>query len=701
MSRGLFVAGTGTNIGKTVVTALLVKMLKNASLDVVPMKAVQTGGRLSANDLLIAPDLDFVIRETDLQVNASELELMAPYVYRPVCSPHLAAEISGDEIDIRKITKSADELLSRHDFLIVEGAGGVMVPLNQSEVMLDLIKALNFPVVIVASTELGTLNHTFLTLEALRNRGIVIRGLVLNDLEPMRADDIVPDGNVSTLARFSGTEILFRVPFMEELFSRPFEAITTAVTSIKREPSVCKFLSECILSGDMSSEPTLSLADIALREMDNKYLWHPYTDIATYESQMDYTVITNTDGVFLCDSAGRKHYDGISSWWCVNLGHGHPKIVRALQQKVSSIQQTILGGLVHPDAAHLAKEIVEILPSGLNHVLFASDGSSAVEAALQIAIQYWWNCDVEGKSKFVCLKNAYHGDTIGTISVGYVDRFHGPFKNILLPTFQAQAPHCCQCPFGKTPDLCGMECFESMAEILRTHKNEIAAVIIEPLCQAAGGMNIYPPAYLTRLRLLCDEYDLLLIADEIAVGFGRTGKMFACEHAQISPDIMVIGKGLTGGYLPMSATIVTDRIYDSFRNTAELSSQRDHTFFHGHTFCGNPLTAICALAALNVFREENIIQSLPPKIAILEEAFSRLNEMLPASRHQTLGMIGMLEISALDGGAKRAREVALCSRQNGLFIRPLGNVVYLFPPLISSEEELRAMIKILSQAMIK
>lgn len=432
-----------------------------------------------------------------------------------------------------------------------------------------------------------------------------------------------------------------------------------------------------------------------LRRRDLRHVWHPCTP-STDLDRMDFPVMVRGEGVYLYSHEGRRYLDGIASWWCVNLGHGHPRLVAAIQRQAAELQHVILGGMSHPPIIELAEKLAEITPGDLQHAFFCGDGASAVEAALKIALQYWVNIGVGGKTRFVGLVEGYHGDTLGAIGVGYVESFHRDYAPAVTPALRACSPHCLQCPFGKEPTSCDIECFDPMEEILRAHHREIAAVVVEPLCQGAAGVRIYPEEYLRRLRRLCDELEILLIADEIAVGFGRTGAMFACERAGITPDIMTIGKGLTGGMMPMSATLVTPDVYNSFRNTGD---DRDRTFYHSHTFGGNPITAALALEALAVYTEEAILEKTRERGAQLGDGFGRLAGLLPGTRHLSLGMIAVMEIPDDHGGAGRARAIGKAAMSHGLLVRPRGRAVYLWPPLTTTQGELAEMLGILEQAI--
>ncbi len=431
-----------------------------------------------------------------------------------------------------------------------------------------------------------------------------------------------------------------------------------------------------------------------LRQRDIRYLWHPYTEITAFEASQ-FPIVDRANRCSLFDIEGRELLDGISSWWCVNLGHSHPRLVRAIQEQAQHLQHTLLGGMSHPKAIALAERLARLAPGGLGHVLFASDGTSAIEAALKIALQYWVNLGESGRTSFIALEGGYHGDSLGAVGVGYVEAFHRPFAPVIRPAFRAPSPHCNQCPFGLKPERCSIECFEPMAKLIGDHHRECAAVIVEPLCQAAGGMRIYPEEYLRRLRAACSEHGLLLIADEIAVGLGRTGAVFACERAGIAPDLMTLGKGLTGGLLPMSATLATDAVYDAFRADGE----RTRTFFHGHTFCGNPITSALALAALEVYEEERVLEKLPPRARQLDGGMRRVAEALHGSPVRSLGMISAVELDEKAGGAARAKRIARRAVELGLFIRPLGDTIYLWPPLICSEDELGRMLELLERAV--
>ena len=427
------------------------------------------------------------------------------------------------------------------------------------------------------------------------------------------------------------------------------------------------------------------------RETDLQHLWHPYTGIDEFELT-DFPIIQSATGVRLLDITGKKYFDGISSWWCVNLGHSHPHIVNSIAQQAVRLQHCITGGMSHTVVIKLSEMLSEIAPGKLNRIYYASDGASGVEAALRIAIHYWWNIGQPEKKNVISLSGAYHGDTLGTVGLGFLQRFHKPIEHVVNRSVQAPAPHCFHCQFS---DNCSLQCFNAMEDILREKAGTTAAVIIEPVCQGAAGIRIYPPGYVTRLRELCTELDVLLILDEIAVGFGRTGAMFASDLAEIQADLMIVGKSLTGGYLPMSAVLTTSEVFDSFRSV----NSRDRTFYHGHTFSGNPLAAAAAVAALEVFDNEDVLEQSRLPAALLKSAFSEFGAIPGVHRSTALGCMSSLEISAEAGGRDAAARTAAMALDLGLIIRPLGPVIYLWPPLVTGKSDMEEMLGIFSDCL--
>jgi adenosylmethionine-8-amino-7-oxononanoate aminotransferase len=318
-------------------------------------------------------------------------------------------------------------------------------------------------------------------------------------------------------------------------------------------------------------------------------------------------------------------------------------------------------------------------------VLFGSDGASAVEASLRVAVQYWHNIGESGRCRFAAFEDAYHGDTIGAMAVGYLPSFHAAYRPLLFPVYKVKTPDCSGCLPGTTPENCGLQCFSAMESTILEHAGELAAVIVEPLCQGAAGMKMYPAKYLRKLGELCRENRILLIVDEIAMGFGRTGRMFSFEHAGIDPDIVCVGKSLSGGYLPMSAAVVKEEIFDTFAD-----GPVDHTFYHGHTFAGNPLAAAAAIECLNIYREEKIVERAAKLAATLAAGFEPLKGIPGVANVRCLGMIGAFDLTEKQGasGAERANRLCREMLKKGVLVRPLEATIYLMLPLITDKEVL-------------
>ncbi|MCG3778690.1 MAG: L-Lysine--8-amino-7-oxononanoate transaminase [Nitrospira sp.] len=440
-----------------------------------------------------------------------------------------------------------------------------------------------------------------------------------------------------------------------------------------------------------------------LADWDRTYLWHPFTQMQQWEQQ-EPLIIERGKGSYLIDTEGKKYLDGTSSIW-VNLhGHRHPALDRALKNQLDKIAHSTFLGLSNPPAIQLARELIRIMPKGLKRVFYSDNGSTAVEVSLKMAIQYWQqrHPNLGPKNTFLHLKLAYHGDTIGAISVGSIELFHARFKSLLFPTLEADPPYCYRCPLNQTYPSCQMACLDPIERILKEQHRDLAGFIIEPLVQAAAGMITAPPGYLKRIRELCTKYNVLLIADEVATGFGRTGKMFACQHEGVTPDLMAISKGLTGGYMPLAATVTTDEIYQGF-----LGKYEDFkTFFHGHSYTGNPLGCAVALANLNVFKKEKTLAKLQPKIKTMTRLLQPLRQLSHVGNIRQRGLMAAIELVE-DKGTKKpypleaqiGHRASIEARSRGLLLRPIGNILILMPPLSTSLSELTSMIKILQASI--
>jgi adenosylmethionine---8-amino-7-oxononanoate aminotransferase len=424
---------------------------------------------------------------------------------------------------------------------------------------------------------------------------------------------------------------------------------------------------------------TRSAEHDALVEQDRSHLWHPFTQQRGW-AQEEPIVIERAQGTELIDTTGRRYIDGVSSLWCNVHGHRHPEIDAAVLGQLGRVAHSTMLGLSHPPAIRLACRLVELAPPGLTRVFYSDSGSTAAEIALKMAFQYWQQRDGSAtrKTRFVSLRGAYHGDTIGSVSVGGIDLFHSIYRPLLFDAITA-AP-------GDAAD---------MERVLSEHEGEVAAVMVEPLVQGAAGVLVHPEGYLREVRELCDLHGALLICDEVATGFGRTGRMFACEHEEVSPDLLCLAKGLTGGYLPLAATLTTEAVYRGFLGEFE----EFRTFFHGHTYTGNPLACAAALATLDVFERERTLELLQPKIALLERLLQEIAALESVAEVRRRGFMCGIELCDHPAELRMGHRVTLEARRRGAIVRPLGDVVVLMPPLAISEEDLRRLVAIVGESI--
>lgn len=435
-----------------------------------------------------------------------------------------------------------------------------------------------------------------------------------------------------------------------------------------------------------------------LKGLDRRLVWHPFTQMRTYARE-DPVVIARAEGVYLEDIDGNRYLDGYSSMWCNVHGHRAAEIDTAIREQLDQVAHSTLLGLSNVPAIRLAEKLVEITPAGLEHVFYSDTGACAVEIALKIAFQYWrQRPDARpGKTSFLSLERSYHGDTVGAMSVGNIDLFHKAYGPLLFKSVSAPSPHTYRCTFCTRENGCNQGCLRAIEEILKREAHRIAAFIIEPLIQGAGGMLVHPEGYLKGVTELCRAHDVLLIADEVATGFGRTGAMFACEKEDVAPDILCLGKGLTGGYLPLAATLTTGEIFDAFLG----EDSEGKTFFHGHTYSGNPLGCAAALAAIERFESHNVLASLRPRMELLARGLDRFRNLAHAGDVRRCGFIAGIELVAdrsngrpYPASERIGNRVCVEARKRGLLIRPLGDTIVLMPPLAISDRDLEKLLDI-------
>ncbi len=686
MTRGLFVTGTGTEVGKTVVTAALAHAFLRQGVNVGVVKPIATGCQRRGGKL-ISSDAEKLLRASGA---GDPTEWVCPYRFRPPVAPSVAAGKQG--ISFSRIDQAMERLSSRHDLLLVEGIGGLLVPLDARRTVVDLAAHLKLPLLVVAHAGLGTLNHTLLTLEAARSRNLEVAGIVLNQRSP--TPSLAEQTNPAVLRKLGQVPVLGVIPHLrfpspeqvagylkaKKIFQKIGTRYQTQTPCTKgSDPFVQR-----LRSGHVRKVQTLSHRYLVpkavpkaqakrLIQSDRKRLWHPFTQMQDWEKE-ESLIIRSARGVWLTDIHGRRYLDGVSSLW-VNLhGHRHPALDQALKQQVDRVAHSTLLGAANIPSIELAEEILRVAPKNLTRVFYSDSGSTAVEIALKMAFQYWQQNGRPRRRRFVHFVDAYHGDTVGSVSVGGIDLFHQVYKPLLFKGFKV--------PLNK---------IKPFEETLRKHHPEIAGVVVEPLVQGAAGMATQPKGWLKQVERLCRRYGLLLIADEVAVGFGRTGTMFACEQEKVRPDLLCLAKGLSGGYLPLAATLASERIYKGFLGS--YASKR--TFFHGHSYTGNPLACAVALESLRLFRREKVLQRLKPKIRLFTQELKRFWELPHVGDVRQQGLMAGIELTQdkakgtpYPWETKMGIQVCSALRAEGILLRPLGNVVVLMPPLVISREEL-------------
>ncbi|MBI3584045.1 MAG: adenosylmethionine--8-amino-7-oxononanoate transaminase [Nitrospinae bacterium] len=681
MNKGVFITGTDTGVGKTVVSAGLALSLRHKGLDVGVMKPIQSGDR---------GDTEFLIKVSGVK---DEIELVNPCYFKKPLAPLTASKIEGVKINITAIKNAFDELCKRHDIVIVEGIGGLFVPLTEDYFVSDLILELNIPIIIVSRPNLGTINHTLLTVKHARESGIDIIGVIFNETKKKKKG-LAEKTNPSIIEKLSGVPILGTLPYIQSV----------SITDCKTGKLKNTFLKNIKIDNLPTAYCRLSTAyKKNLEDIDKTHLWHPFTQMNDWVKE-EPVIIERGKGSYLYDTLGNKYLDGNSSYW-VNI-HGHRKreIDEAVKKQINKISHSTLLGLSNVPAIELSERLIKIAPESLKRVFYSDDGSTAVESGIKMAFQYWQQKgkNFKSKKKFIAFYNAYHGDTIGAVSVGRIDLFHSMFKSLLFETIFAPPPYCYRCPIEKTYPECSLACVNELERIVSENRDKVAALIIEPKVMMPGGIITAPEGFLKRVREICTKYNILMIADEVAVGFGRTGKMFACEHENVPPDILLLSKSLTGGYMPLAATLTIEEIYKGF--LGEYSEFR--TFFHGHTYTGNPLACASAIANLDLFKKERILDSLQDKILLLKDELIKFYNLENVGDIRQCGFIVGIELVA-DKDTKKQYpmeekigiRIAREARDKGLIIRPIGNIVILVPPLSSTKDEVHKMVEIIYDAI--
>ncbi len=432
-----------------------------------------------------------------------------------------------------------------------------------------------------------------------------------------------------------------------------------------------------------------------LIKKDLKFNWHPYTQMKDCLS-LPPILIKRAEGIKLYDAKGKFYYDTISSWWCNVHGHNHPKIRAAIKKQIDSLEHVLFAGFTHEPAIKLAEKLVYLAPDLLARVFFSDNGSTAVEIALKMSFQYWQNIGKNKKTRFVSLDMGYHGDTVGTMSVSGLDSFNKVFSPLLFSSFKVPSPYCYRCPMGKCLDTCNIDCINPLEELLNKESARISAIILEPLVMGAAGMIIYPQEYLVRVARLAKKFDVHLIIDEVATGFGRTGRMFASDSIDCNPDFMCLSKGITSGYLPLAATLTTDKIFKAFY----ADYRENKTFYHGHTYTANPVSCAAALASLEIFKQEKTLARMKEIMPFFHNRLEKFRQFPLVGDVRYIGLIGAVELvkdkktkKGFDFNERIGFKVYKEGLKKNIVLRPLGNVVYLFLPLCTKKDQLEDILE--------
>ena len=680
--KGIFVTGVGTGIGKTVVAGAVAHLLKCNGYDVGVMKPVQTGAKF-VKGKPVSPDYKFM---QSMAGSSDPYEIGVPYSFKKPLSPYHAAKMENANINISNIVQNFERLSELHDVVIVEGAGGLMVPLTEQTFWPDLVKVLGLPVLIVTHPELGMIHQTISTVHSAELNGLDVCGMVIS--EKVRKH---PELDTEWLERSAGVKILGSLPY------------TSSIRFVRHNKSafrkhVTKHLDSKLFTGLIENRSAVKRTE-QLVSKDREYVWHPFTQMSEWQKE-DIVVIDSAHGMKLKDTLGREYYDGHSSYWVNVHGHSEPKLVRRLAKESAKLDHSTFLGLSNPNALELAEKLVEITPENLRKVFFSDNGSTAVESGMKMAVQYFRQRPNPNpnKTKFIALGEAYHGDTLGAVAVGGVDIYRRIFGPLLADVNFAPSPNCYRCPLEKKREDCALACAVEMEKVIEKNADETAAFIIEPIVQCPGGIITAPIGYLNRVREACTKNDVLMIADEVAVGFGRTGRMFACENEEVLPDIMAISKGIAAGLIPLAATLATETIFDAFLGTHEERK----TFFHGHTFTAHPPACGVALESLKLFKERKLIESLEAKGQYLRDSLVRFENLPHVGDVRQKGMIVGIELvkerdtkEMFPVSERVGQSVIMEARKRGLIARPLGDVIVFFPILSASGNDLKEMTDIL------
>jgi adenosylmethionine-8-amino-7-oxononanoate aminotransferase len=666
------IAGTDTDAGKTIITAGLARLARKKGLRTLVIKPVQTGAVMQKNGEecgLVAPDLVLC------SMAAPGIETRSLDLFENACSPHLAARKAGRSLSVGNIIQGIQDIIQSTpaDVVFLEGAGGIFAPVNESETYLDVFSLLGWPVLLVSANRLGTINHTLLSLGIAQSGGLDCLGVIMNQISaPVSPlDQEIRQDNADIIARLGNVPCLASVEYIADLDIQ--SSRVNAQAWDKMADSLVPVLEKCIGVSPPQESTILGY--------DREHLWHPYTST---EHPLRVREAVAARGVRIKLKDGRELIDGMASWWCAIHGYGHPRMVRALEKQARTMAHVMFGGLTHEPAVGLAKRLLSRAPQNLRHVFFSDSGSVSVEVAIKMAMQYHQATGNKQRTRLLTIRGGYHGDTFGAMSVCDPENgMHSLFTGILPQHIFVPRP---TCRYGAPYDTESEQIFE---KAMLANRDTIAAVILEPVVQGAGGMWFYHPSYLRRVRELCSQNGCLLILDEIATGFGRTGKMFACEHADIAPDILCVGKGLTGGVLSLGATLASEEV-------ARGIAADGGVLAHGPTFMANPLACAAACASLDILDEGQWAENVLRIEALLRTGLVPCAKNKDVADVRVLGAIGVVEMK-MPVNVEGLQTYFV--DQWGVWIRPFGKLIYIMPPYITTNADVDTLTEAIRSAV--
>lgn len=648
--QAYFICGTDTDVGKTVISAALLKNIKEAQV----LKVIQTGNEL--------------IDQAQYTEANPKSQVKTLKHFKLAASPHLSARLENQTLNLQSLAKEIQEFVQQAPFTIIEGSGGITTPITDSETFLDLIAMLPYPVILVVKNALGAINHASLSVMALKNHGIEIKGLIFT--HPYDGSDeqkMIAEDNIDIITKLTRVPVLDVIPFVSELSEKHSREKGWEIVA-----SHLKHTAEVLQSLKESEDITV---------FDQAHLWHPYSSAINASKSW---AVDKAQSNYIYLKEGTKLLDGMSSWWCAIHGYGHPKLLQAINEQAAKMPHIMFGGLTHDPAVRLGKRLLEIVPEGLSHIFYADSGSVAVEVALKMARQYCLAQGFPNKTKFISLLGGYHGDTLGAMSVcDPVNGMHTIFESVLPKHIFAPRP---SCSFFEEFN---SESLAELKKLVATHQHECIGIVLEPIVQGAGGMWLYHPEYLKAVKKLCEEYGLLLIVDEIATGFGRTGKLFASNWAEITPDIMCIGKALTGGMMTLAATITTKKI-------AHGISDQGGVLMHGPTFMANPLACHVALASIDLLLSIDWKARVSNIEKTLKAGLAKCADSPDVADVRILGAIGVVQMKRKINVPKLQKFFV---EQCGVWIRPFNDLIYIMPSFNVSEAEVLVLTRAITEAI--